>query len=398
MNNKITLISLSTPTFNNVRAASALPYHLICGAKKIGVRDFEVYSFNINNIADEEIKGVEQDLGIKIFLFKCPYWIKWLITMRLSFLRVLLRYPLYCYCKIPSTIVQKINYSNSDVIWIYGEELMNLVKYFPTKENIVTMPDCESLYYYRMLRQPWNSIKLQHVIKYSFAYWQYRNMERTFYKDNTMYHFVGKADADFFKSVNIHSKTLFLRHPLYAYNTNKAISFHQPMIKLLFTGRYDFYCQHRSDEFLSALEKSNLAPYYELTFLGKGWENWNDKLINVGYKSHHIAYVPNYIKEIQKHDIQVNAIDVGTGTKGKVLDGIANGLLIIGTPYALENISVCHDKSCIMLSNGIQFVQTLKEIKNNVSFYEGVAKNGRAEVLKNHDTVSIVKSLFQGIN
>ena len=223
-------------------------------------------------------------------------------------------------------------------------------------------------------------------------------MERTFYKDNTMYHFVGKADADFFKSVNIHSKTLFLRHPLYAYNTNKAISFHQPMIKLLFTGRYDFYCQHRSDEFLSALEKSNLAPYYELTFLGKGWENWNDKLINVGYKSHHIAYVPNYIKEIQKHDIQVNAIDVGTGTKGKVLDGIANGLLIIGTPYALENISVCHDKSCIMLSNGIQFVQTLKEIKNNVSFYEGVAKNGRAEVLKNHDTVSIVKSLFQGIN
>ena len=34
MKKKIALISLSTPTFNNVRAASALPYHLIKGANE----------------------------------------------------------------------------------------------------------------------------------------------------------------------------------------------------------------------------------------------------------------------------------------------------------------------------------------------------------------------------
>ena len=35
MNNKIVVVSLSTPTFNNVRAASALSYHLIKGYREM---------------------------------------------------------------------------------------------------------------------------------------------------------------------------------------------------------------------------------------------------------------------------------------------------------------------------------------------------------------------------
>lgn len=80
---------------------------------------------------------------------------------------------------------------------------------------------------------------------------------------------------------------------------------------------------------------------------------------------------------MQKHDIQVNAIDVGTGTKGKVLDGIANGLLIIGTPYALENISVKNGESCVIVSNGIDFIQSLYVIKKNIFLYERIAKEGQ---------------------
>lgn len=371
----LTLISLSIPTFNNVRAASALPYHLIYAAKLSLGAKVDVYSYNINNLDIVTIKKVESKLDVKIHLLKLPKWIKWMMGLHLMFLRVFLKYPLYSYCK-----------------------LAGLSRLFPKSKCIVTMPDCESLYYYRILRQPWATIMLSQILRYSFAYWQYKSMERCFCKNDVIYHFVGKADADFFKAMNKQAKTLFLRHPLYAFNKDKVVRFHQPLIKLLFTGRYDFYCQHASDDFLSSLIDTDLSSSYELTFLGKGWEKWNNRFVNAGYISHHIPFASDYIAELQKHDIQINAIDVGTGTKGKVLDGIANGLLIIGTPFAIENISIQDGLSCIMVENGEEFVSSLIAIGNNRSFYESVAMKGRDDVINKHDTKVIAKQLFLNTN
>ena len=85
---------------------------------------------------------------------------------------------------------------------------------------------------------------------------------------------------------------------------------------------------------------------------------------------------------------------MGTGTKGKVLDGIANGLLVIGTFYALENISVNDGESCVLVKNGIDFIKCLTTIKDNIPSYEAMAKKGRSQVLSEHNTNSIVKQLF----
>ena len=397
---KLTLISLSTPTFNNIRAASALPYHLISSVQKSFSASVEVYSYNINELDATQIKQIERNLNIKIYLLNLPKWLKMMMKLHLVFLRVFLRYPLYSYCSLPPKCIDSIKKSHPDIIWIYGEELAGHSKYFDGSKCIVTMPDCESLYYYRMLRQPWATMNLLQIMKYSFAYWQYKGLESHICKENVIYHFVGKEDADFFKSMNAQANSLFMRHPLYAYNSEKTIKFHRSKIKLLFTGRYDFYCQHGSDAFLSELEKNSneLSSNFDITFLGKGWGTWSEKLHKVGFRSQHISFAPDYIAELQNHDIQVNAIDVGTGTKGKVLDGIANGLLIIGTPYALENISVKDGESCIMVSNGIDFIQSLYAIKNNVSLYESIAKKGQEKVLLEHNTKDIVKSLFGIIN
>ena len=50
MGKKITIFTLSTPTFNNIRAASALPYHLMKGAEENENVQFKIYSFNINKL------------------------------------------------------------------------------------------------------------------------------------------------------------------------------------------------------------------------------------------------------------------------------------------------------------------------------------------------------------
>ena len=88
---RLTLISLSTPTFNNIRAASALPYHLINAAKSSLGAEIDVYSYNINDLDDDAIKKVELELGVKIQLLVKPRWIKWMMVMRLMFLRILLK-------------------------------------------------------------------------------------------------------------------------------------------------------------------------------------------------------------------------------------------------------------------------------------------------------------------
>lgn len=392
----ICLITLSTPTYNNTRAASALPYHLIMGTKVKGGVDFEVYSYNINEIDAAVIAETERALGVKIHLLQKPSWMIWMFRLHLGILRVLLKFPYLSYLTIPRKTIEKIKSSNPDIIWIYGEEIAGIAKNFEGFKRIVTMPDCESMFYYRMLRQRWATKHLSQILRYAFAYWQYKSMERHNCRADVIYHFVGEADAEFFKNMNPGSKAIFLRHPLYAYNDSKMIAFSALKIKLLFAGRYDFYCQHGSDELLHAMieRKQDLINNFEITFLGKGWEPWNKRLKTVGFVSSHIKFAPDYIEELQKHDIQINAIDVGTGTKGKVLDAISNGLLAFGTKYALENIAVRNEESCVQYSTVEKAMDTLKDICAYRNKYEQMAETGRRLIMQEHDRNKIANLLF----
>lgn len=392
---KIILISLSTPTFNNIRAASALPYHLIKGYA--GEGKFEVYSYNINDIDSQGIEKAEKELDVKIHLLKRPWWMAWMFKLHMGVLRILLKHPYLSYLGLPQGIVREISDSRPDLIWFYGEELAGLARLFKGTKTVVTMPDCESMFYYRMLKLNWNTDSIAKTLKYAFAYWQYRNMEKAFFTPGVAYHFVGKEDADFYRSINPGADASFLPHPLYAYDEARTIAFHRPKVRLLFAGRYDYYCSHGTDELLQAFVRhcDKLKEHYEITFLGKGWSRWNAGLQKSGFTSRHVGFAPNYIEELQKHDIQINAIDVGTGTKGKVLDALSNGLLAFGTPLALENIGVRHGESCIMYQHAEEAIAHLLHLPEDVSRFEQIAFRGRQEVIRLHGSKTVAEALFR---
>ena len=391
------MISVMMPAAENIRGTSALPYHLLVDRDKD--IDIELYSYNLNQLSNEQIESVAKDLNIKIHLLPVPWWYTFILKYLSSF-RLFLKYPIGNYICLSSQQIDKIVRINPDGIWIYGEELSRVSMQLKEFKRIHTLPDCESLYYYRMLGKRFamqNKIRFWRSI---FMYPKYLKMENKFdISSNIHYHLVGEADVEFLKEIKPGIQAHFIRHPHYQVALpEKTISFSSPKIKVLIAGQYDLYMQQDADEMITQLSKENnvsaLKEHYQFTFLGKGWEQHAITLRNVGYDVCHIKFAPNYIEEITKYDIQVTPICIGTGTKGKVLDAIANGLLVIGTPFALENIAVRNQESCVEYNNSKELIDALKNIPLNREFYENLVINGRNLVLTVHNRKVMARQLF----
>ena len=432
---RICLITTMTPASENIRGTSALPYHLIKGSltpfpspkgdgsnninvnananenssedllennngysenSKLKTENFIIYTFNNNNLSDEKISEVEKELGVTIKKVPLPKWFLFVFKYKLLFLRLFLRYPIHHYVKLPQKYVDEIKSLNPDLIWVYGAEWSKVVNQFNGFRRIHTLPDSEALYYYRMLGSRFVICDWKKFWRCAFMYPKFLRLERSFdTNEQITYHLVGEQDAEFLRNVNPGINAKFLRHPHYEVrqhfinengnvNDNKSLT-PNPSPK-----------ERRIKDFTSRENSCVrfLQENYVITFLGKGWERHVEMLRDAGYEVEHIRFAPDYIEEICKHDIQITPISIGTGTKGKVLDALANGLLVIGTPYAMENIAVKDGESCIEYRDAKEVIDVLKDIPANLHKYEMMAEKGRQCVLEYHDRAKIAKELF----
>ena len=422
----ITLITFVTPASENIRGTSALPYHLIKGGSPTPAllrregdldvnNEFAIYTFNSNNLSDEKIAEVSQELGAEIKTVPMPRWYQWMFRLHILFLRIFMKYPFVNYIKLPQRYVEEIKAKKPDMIWVMGEELSRIVRQFPNTRRIQTGPDTESLYYYRMMGRRFVMNNALDYWKCALMYRKYARMEREFCTDKDFtYYAVGEEDVRHLQQLNPKVKAKFLRHPHYEIsklrtkNEELRMKFHSPKIKVLIAGRYDLYMKQEADLLIRSLTpdpspkekgiEDFLQKHYSFTFLGKGWEKHVETLREAGYEVSHITFAPDYIEEIVKHDIQITPISIGTGTKGKVLDALANGLLVIGTPYAMENIAVEHDRSCIVYNDPHDVIDVLLEIPQNRERYERIATEGQKRVLELHNRQRIADELFGRVN
>lgn len=400
---KVILVSLSTPTPYNVRAASALPFHLMRGMQET-VEDekvqVEVYTYNINEVDETSMRQTEDTLGAKIHLLDTPRWQQWMLRLHLLMLRVLLRYPLCAYYRLPKAVVEQIKAAQPDVLWIYGEELAGIAKHFPGMNIICTMPDCEAMYYHRLLRKRFATQRLSQILRYAFAYWQYRGMERDQFQPQVLYQFVGKADKEFFDEINPRARAVFVEHPappqpsLVGEGEGLAHTrlFHSPL-RIVMPGRYDIYQKEEVDEILPELVKADgLKEHCVITFLGKGWDEPAAQLRASGWTVNIKTWAEDYAAELRQHDVALYPISVGTGTKGKVLDAFINGLLIIGTPFALENIDYGDD--AILYHQPTEVIAALRSIIGAPDGYTAMAQRGCTRIRAVHDRQRVVQQLL----
>ncbi len=392
----IVLLSILTPYKENYNGTSALPYHLMIHRDK-SIK-ITIYSFNCNKLPKGKIKEVEKELEVDIHIMLLPKWFIWIFKFHMLFIRLFLKYPIHNYITLSTTFVEKIKLLMPDGIWIYGEEMSNIVRQFDGFKRVHTLPDCESFYYYRMLSRRFVIEDKTKFWRCAFMYPKFLNMERHFENNNLVhYHLVGKEDAEFLKNINSGIQAHFIRHPHYEVVEKIMNSFHTS-IRLLIAGQYNYYMKQDADLIIAALlnnkECEMLKTKFEITFLGKGWDKHVEALRNNGWPAKHIKFVRDYIEEIKKYDIQISPISIGTGTKGKVLDALSNGLLVIGSKYAMENIAVRNGESCVEYKQPEDIVEILKDILENISRYEEIAANGRNMILKYHGRKLVSKQMF----
>lgn len=395
------MITVMTPAAENVRGTSALPYHLLVHRDK-GIR-VELYSFNLNQLDEEQVRQTARRLDVTIHILPIPKWYTWFFRLHLLVFRLLLSYPIGNYIKLKKADVRRIRALEPDGIWIYGEELSRVSRQFSEYRRVHTLPDCESLYYYRMMGNRFGLSSARMYWRYALMYPKYVNMERRFDRGgNVSYHLVGKADAEQLRTVSPGIRARFIRHPHYEIRHDDERGdggFHAP-VRILVAGQNNVYMSQGARELVEVLcnkykvEDTDLRKHYELTFLGKGWETYAEHLRLVGWNVNVTRFAPDYIEEIRKYDIQITPISIGTGTKGKVLDALANGLLVMGTEYAMENIAVENQESCIVYQDAAEVVSYLEDMVGNAERYERMALNGKRRVQELHGRELLSAEMF----
>lgn len=394
---KIVLITDYTPTEDNFNGPSAITYHLL--EKLKDKHDVFIYSTNANKVPFNMVNKSINKFNNRLKIVPRNLWMKLLISRKTHFLFNFLYKnnnitPVSRY-KLPKKILSEIIQLNPNLILIYPYSLLGVQKQL-YRFNIVALgPDCYTLHTLRAFQDSYlycsknEKKETNHLLKQI-------TLEQKVAQYAKKILLVGIEDNIQFKTiVQNKNNSFFLPHPHYNLK-DKEINFtHKEKLKVIITGKYDLYTYSDINILINALlkDKTSLSNYI-FTFLGKSWRPIVEQLKN-GLNVKLIEWAEDYTEEIIKHDIQICPISLGTGTKGKVLDALANGLLCIGSRYAFENIAVTHNKSCIQYESANEIPQILLSIEQSPELYAAIANNGRQQIRTYHSPSYIADLLLR---
>jgi len=392
---RITVITGLTPTPENRKGISALLYSLIC--YRPSDVEVKIYSYNLNTISDDEILQISRQLNAEIKVIKMPKWFN--LFRRSSWLtrfnKFCMKRPIECYVFPNKKVLNEIRQDNGDFVLLYPYFMHRLTEKLQDKRFVILSPDSLSLHMARRFRSPFRINRTKFLIDDSINLVKYKNMEKEWGGNGINILFVGMEDLKFYSILSGNNNSHFLLHPYTRYK-DKIINLKNEKLKVLIAGSYDIYSNTDVDLMLPSLikHKKALLERFSFTFLGKKWESIKEKLNDGGFACEVKTWVDDYIEEIVKYDIQLTPVCYGTGTKGKTLDGLVNGLLVIGSKYAFENICVRDMDSCVLYRNAKDVADILISISQHRERYQAIAEKGREQIKKYHSPERISNRFF----
>lgn len=385
---KILLVTDFFPTPDNFNGPSAINYHIM--KSFMAEHDVMIITTNANKVPDKITKRVIDDFDGKVIIHRRSLFQRLLINGKTGKfftpfyggkLSYLTRY------KLPCSELHRIKNFEPDIVLIYPDHMIGVMKQLRKYKPMVIGPDCLTVHYLRSLSD-------RYVYEFSLIKNVRRKLEKQYNLSKALVHhaekilLVGLEDQYLFETITNSGKSYYLPHPHFGL-ANKNDYFENDKIEIVISGKYDGYTFSDINKFVKALNKR----FYELqdfriTFIGKTWDSVIDK-INKNINVRKIDWVDDYADEIVKYDIQIFPISVGSGTKGKVLDALSFGLICIGSKIAFENIAVRNGESCLIYDDISNIIDLLLQIKKNKSKYIEMAKKGKEQVRLYHNPKSI---------
>ncbi len=387
---KALLICAYTPTPHNQGGPSALPYYL--AKHRLKSIQLDLYCYNDSPGIDQ---STQTDLN-KVFnnitiVSPLPSWKYYPLRLfreisQLSSLSGSLR-------QFPGRRdLQAIRKEKYDLIWIYPNILFQWYHKLRMYKTVMTGPD-NSFLNYTLIKEKYidagiNIPDIPQIQKFNKFYRDSHMLEKKWASSGALLHVVGNDDKLMYDKLGAADHSFFSPHPHYFYENRKTSLLSEGKLTILFSGTaQSIYTGNFNEAIIEAMATdATLANSFKVLFIGKNFENYNNRLKYAGYETTHTPWVPNYEAAISTAHIQIFPIILGTGTKGKVLCALATGLLCIGTKHAFENIKIELNSDCLFIpdNDAGKVLNSLHEIVKNKETYEKMAERASQKVRQMH--------------
>ncbi|HOL60167.1 MAG TPA: hypothetical protein PLT64_09945 [Syntrophales bacterium] len=287
----------------------------------------------------------------------------------------------------------KIDYAKYNFIWLYPSWA------YPDFRNchskiLVTGMDCASLLFLRAVKNNW-----KFKVLYSTIMLMKSVLLEASVREGHVFHCVGIKDAEFFKKINKKAHILYAVHPfIFDYECKERKRDSRKKIVVGFSGEVNrFYYGNNYDRFFALMKvNKSLRDKIKLKFLGKDWHQFLLDLERSGFDCEWQPYVDRYEEFLGNIDIQIFLHTTGAGVKGKVVQALGYGCLVIGTDIAFDEVpSSCFKvvtSSCDEAANSLEWV-----VDNWVGFKDKLKNN--ETIIRNHfQEESCCNMFWNGVN
>jgi len=395
MNKKLVVISSFPPYPDNYGAPTSLLYFLLANIPT----NISIYLYYFplvnNNVSQENIDRKISSLNCaKVSQIQCTLLEK-INGMVLGLIKLLFigywKYP------VSSKIIREVDKIKPDYILIYPYWLINWQNRLQNYPTTVIAPDSASLHSLRTLKlHPLNVLRLvSEILRLCSSYL----LEYKWGKKDVKIGFVGMSDLDYYHKISTKKNGFYFNHPYMPINFNKVMSTNMSSINVLVSGDAEsIYIKNDLILLIQSLieNKDFVVARFNFFFLGKNFEGHCDLLRSYGFNVEVKTWVEDYNKFLSEMDIQIFPICVGTGTKGKVLQAMASGLICIGSMYAFENINI-NDRleiNSLKYHRPEEIPKILIDIDKNPRIYYQLARDISESVRFNHDGKRVAKSFW----
>ncbi len=361
--------------------------------------DITFFAFSDQNISKEYIKEAENYGQVIIY----PYSTK--NTAKRIFKSVLDSYPIYLRKHINSDIcsfIDKVIEQNKfDFIHADHSSMAPLALYIKNKYNIPS------------------SIRLHNV---EYKIWQRYADNLPFYSPKKFYvnrqaKLLKNAEVEIYRQSDVcfsitnldRQAALAISPDANVVNVNAGVNIDEwspqstkkHINELIFAS--NFHWVHNVDAidwFIENVmtELHNQFPEISLILLGKHLPERYSDFKNLGVNA--VGFVPEIQSYMNKANIYIAPLFVGSGVRIKILEAMAMKLPVVASPVSAEGIEASTEDGLFIAKNKTEFIEMITMLLNNDDLRLNSGIKAREFILKNHswkENISIIKEQYQKI-